>query len=219
MRNLFSVIILGSLVFASCTNRTVNQPGATGCDKLKMAADSFEKRQAARWENVKSYLTGHPEVADSLFKIMNVTADKRPGILSMPMDSAFAYWFIENFRKYQQPEQTSSGETIPVTENVWVDREAILTFANTIVEGGNDIDGIRIYYAKYPSKVLCSIDPNLDPEEVHDRQHLIMVATKKVGDEHHDYFEAKGSSSKGLYIYDYNSLCPSICKGARLGAH
>jgi len=214
------VLLLGAISILAISSCTSNNN-----DKLKLletASANFEKSQKERWDGVKNYLEKNPGVTDSLFGNKNFAGYNQKDFLTGPMDSAFAHWYIRNYKESQKPTIDVNGKEVPVTESIWIDRNAILEFAKTILDGQDDIDGIRVYFAKYPPEFECSIDPNLRTTAalVHDRNTVVMVATKNGGtDIHSDYFEPMGTSSRGLYIYDYNSLCPTVCQRATLGDH
>ncbi len=113
--------------------------------------------------------------------------------------------------------------TVKRTESIWIDKTAILDFAKTLLSN-DSIDGIRVYMAQYPDNA-SSIDAGIDVSN-NGRKTIIFTATRLMpdGSKHVDICLPKPHTmalgfgpTDGLYVYDYNSLCPDDCSGATLG--
>jgi ribosomal protein S27AE len=205
MKKLALLLTVSVLFFTSCKSKWEK-----GIDQY---ADNLKKREDVRWKKVIDAINANPGKYDSLAAQLGLKFDSQKKILTDSIKPAFASWYISNYRKSIPITTTADSIALDSTESVWVDREVIAAFAKSIADGTNDIDGMRIYFAKYPSKIQISIDPKIDPENA-DRNTLIFVATKNKA----DYYD-EGSIENGLFIYDYNSLCPRRCEGNILGEH
>lgn len=136
--------------------------------------------------------------------------------VTKPVDFNLARLYVSHYKEQHRvtPGNVASESR---TEAVWVDREAIEAFMYTLMND-KTLTGIRFYYSQYTPKVSTE-DPRVSAE-YNGRQMLIFVATKDSAGGHYDYFRSTdGKRSDGLYIYDYNSLCPNDCKGATIGLH
>jgi hypothetical protein len=136
--------------------------------------------------------------------------------------------YINQFKGNNPPTELSnimgqSGLTVKRTESVWIERKAILNFANTFIKD-DSIDGIRLYFAQYLDNA-SSVDAGIDPGN-NGRKTIVFTATRLMPDGRHhvDYYKPKPKSQAkddttddGMYVYDYNSLCPDSCSGATLG--
>jgi hypothetical protein len=223
------LIATASLCLLACSNdqkgneadnKGASETSADCCKRLKVldeATARFRNREIKKWARTKAYLDS---VGQQNWDSLSSNAYFKDKILTGEIEEAYASWYISNYRTQTVPD-LEGGNPVPVTEAVWVDRDAILDLAQTLINDPDHVDGIRIYFAKYPSERQIILDPALDPKEF-SRKALVFVPTKDslVGAEHYhrDYFKL-GHPGDGIYIYDYNSLCPTKCTGAILGDH
>lgn len=108
-----------------------------------------------------------------------------------------------------RPSTTNPGRVVNNTKSVWVDKNAILAFANSLIKN-DSLNGIRFYFAVYDDNASMH-DPKL-PAYSEGMRTLIFTATK-IPDTS-NYFHTTGKYSDGLYIFDYNSLCPNVCNNS-----
>ncbi len=210
----------------ACNNQPPNKPNpkndnqTTECDckKIKDSADIFYAAQKARWENVKKMMKND---SAGLYKALfgfeenaiaaDLTTDK---IAQMA-----AQYFIGEYMRHTAENMMRNGPAgqvnIKRTNSVWIKKDAILSFANTLIND-KSIDGIRLYFAQYPLNG-SELDSKLN-KSVNGMKTIIFTATTPTadGNNHVDYFPSQ-ADGRGLYIYDYNSLCPDKCIGAVLG--
>jgi hypothetical protein len=215
------------IFFASCGNKsegstkgTTTATATIDCNKMKEEAKAFEAQQAARWAAVKENFKKDSSKYGGVQAWYNKWNNKYVPFLTGEMDQIFAQYYITEF-KANMPEterKTIGGREVDVkrTESVWVERAAILAFAQQLATNA-DIDGIRLYFAQYPTNAH-ELDPKL-LAEVDGRRTILFTLTKPDGANHKDFFYRPGTGTAGIYIYDYNGLCPDICIGATLGGY
>ena len=207
----------------------------TSCDstlkKIKAESTAFKKEQAEKWaaknEKLKKdttilqLLQNNPSLLKSFFKQQtdkdNFLKTKSLNMYTGPMDIALAHKYSIEYQTFYNKTESrvipiEGRKEIPRTKSLWVDKRVIYSFIETFLNDSN-LDGIRIYEAKYNIDA-ADRDAGVDRSSI-GKNTVFFVATSKDGNNHKDtYFSFPGSpTSTGLYIYDYNSLCPDICLG------
>lgn len=215
------------LKIIGCLTVTIVILSTIGCNKyekkINEASHTFMKNQEKKIKNFK--------IADSLFakswKDLGFDEKALAKALTDPMKNEYlAKAYIAYFKNSAKPLSREIGggqtEVVETTENVWIDKEAILSFAKEILDNP-EIDGIRLYNARYLD-FASSLDPQMN-NRFNGRQTVVFVATKKMNngkyDYHQDYYDMPSNPATALYIYDYNSLCPpaDTCTGSKLGGY
>jgi hypothetical protein len=222
------LVIILIAVLSSCNNKkTGNTSQSEGkspnecvdmCEKLRLAHVSFDSAQQAKSKLIKERLEKDSSLLSKFLSFkydsMKLTESGKHMIDTKDIHEILARLYISHY-KSTTPSTVQVGErNINRTESVWIDKEAIWTFAYTLLYN-SDLDGIRVYFTEYPMN-SSQYDPDVLADDV-GRKSILFTATQKVqnGQEiiHRDYFNSSGS----LLIYNYNSLCPDKCAGASLG--
>ena len=225
MKHLFLLFAITSVVaFSFCACGGSNSKDKALIDKLDDAVNQMKEREDTRWKAVAEKLSKDTNLANQLLTFApgkNFVFDS-----TQPVEVLVAKAYIDLYRN-DTPPKPSSGPTstlsVKRTESVWIDKRAILAFARTILTN-DSIDGIRVYFAKYPANAP-EVDAGLDAS-CNNRTTIIFTATGLMPDgrKHVDKFLPKPRGATkgpmdGLYVYDYNSLCPDSCSGGTLGGN
>ena len=100
-------------------------------------------------------------------------------------------------------------DTFLNTKSLWIEKSAILAFANSLIRA-DSLNGIRVYFAQYDDDASIH-DPTL-PKKFNGMRTIIFMATKTRDTS--NCFHPNKKYTDGLYIYDYNSLCPDVCNNS-----
>ena len=178
---------------------------------LASSAANLSQKQQARQNAIRTKIENNPTLYEAL------SPKFAPSFNSDSILPILAQLYITEYmsRHPKELDVDHGGGTIkvPTTENVWVDKDVILYYAKKFIDDPT-FDGIRLYNAQYPMNAP-EIDSGLD-STTRGRHTIILTATKSDGNNgHNDWYGAQS----GVYIYDYNSLCPDKCAGAKLGGH
>lgn len=204
------------------------------CDKTLKKIDSeskiFKDEQEKKWaSNDKlnkdtafiKLLSSDKSLQDLFFKNDEKAKQEflKTSRFTGPMDIGLAHRYsIEYQTFYATPESrpTPAGlKSVPATKSLWIDKKAIYTFVQTFLSN-SDLDGIRVYFAKYNIDA-SERDALVNPEN-NGRNTVFFVVTQKDPTDptkHTDFYKPSPTNRRtdGLYIYDYNSLCPKDCSG------
>lgn len=196
-------LVLLCTVFNSCADSDNKSAYlAKDCDttakKLAAIAKEFSNSQKIKWE----------KIYDNYHKL-----DKEKAITE-PINYFIAKSYIKNhsdptLNQVSRPSSIDASNIIYNTKSLWIDKNAILALANSLIVS-DTLNGIRVYFAQYDDNASVN-DPLLD-KKYNGMQTIIFMATRT--SDNANVFHRSGKYADGLYIYDYNSLCPDICINA-----